>query len=217
MIILILLAVVALSQSAGAIFLGIPAGIGVVLLLWHWRRGSLIIAVTAVAGLIASIPLSQHPRFSRLLDFSSGTSFFRLRLWQSALQMIADHPLRGLGLDQFLYAYRGHYILPDAWQEPNLSHPHNIVLDFWTRLGIGGIVAISWLQIAFWRSAWRIYRAADENLRKALIMGAMGSMAALLAHGLVDNSVFVPDLAYVFALLVALPSLLNTLKVDDNL
>lgn len=216
LILLILLAVVALSQSAGTIFLGIPAGIGMVLLLWHWRRGSLIIVATAVAGLLATIPLSQHPRFSRLLDFSSGTSFFRLRLWQSALQMIADHPLRGLGLDQFLYAYRGRYILPDAWQEPNLSHPHNILLDFWTRLGIGGVFAIGWIQVAFWRSAWRVYQATDDTLRKALSMGAMGSMAALLAHGLVDNSVFVPDLAYVFALLVALPSLLQAVKVDGS-
>ncbi len=214
-LILVLLAAVALSQSVGAILLGIPVGIGSVLLLWHWRRGILIIAASTVAGIIAAIPLSQHPRFSRLLDFSSGTSFFRLRLWQSALHMIADNPVRGLGLDQFLYAYRGRYILPDAWQEPNLSHPHNILLDFWTRLGIGGVIAIGWLQIAFWRSAWQVYRTASDNMLRAVSIGMMGSMAALLAHGLVDNSVFVPDLAYVFALLVALPSLLHTVQVDD--
>ena len=39
-----------------------------------------------------------------------------------------------VGLDNFLYAYRGRYILDAAWQEPNLNHPHNIVLDFATRL-----------------------------------------------------------------------------------
>ena len=57
--------------------------------------------------------------------------------------MIHDHPITGLGLDQFLYAYRGRYILPDAWQEPNLSHPHNILLDFWVRLGIFGVLLFS--------------------------------------------------------------------------
>jgi hypothetical protein len=37
----------------------------------------------------------------------------------------------------------------------------------------------------------------------------MGTMADFLAHGLVDNSYFVIDLAYVFALSVALAVILN--------
>ena len=42
----------------------------------------------------------------------------------------------------------------------------------------------------------------------------MGSMINLLAHGLVDNSVFVNDLAYVFVLLLGIIS--NIRAIDDN-
>ena len=52
--------------------------------------------------------------------------------------MIADRPITGVGLDNFLYSYRGKYISPDAWQDPNISHAHNLILDFSSRLGLPG-------------------------------------------------------------------------------
>src|SRR6185295_1702324 len=92
-------------------------------------------------------------------EFSPGTTtYFRLKLWQSSLNMFRDHWLLGVGLDNFLYLYRTRYILPEAWQEPNLNHPHNIVLDFATRRGFGGLLILVWLQSAFWLKAWRLYR-----------------------------------------------------------
>jgi O-antigen ligase len=114
--------------------------------------------------------------------------------------MMRDHPWLGVGLDNFLYQYRTRYILPDAWQEPNLSHPHNIVLDFGTRLGLGGIAVLLWLQIAFWRLAWPLYRRLSESGVRAMTLGLMASMVATLAHGLVDNAFFLVDLALVFFL-----------------
>jgi putative inorganic carbon (HCO3(-)) transporter len=117
--------------------------------------------------------------------------------------MIADHPLTGVGLDNFLYAYRTRYVLPSAWQEPDLSHPHNLILDTWTRLGILGLPAMAWLLIAFFRSAWLQFRAATGQ-RRALLLGLLAAMVALLAHGMVDHAIYVVDLAFVFALLLAM-------------
>lgn len=197
---------VLLSQSVGAIFVGIPAAIFVVFILVMRRRARWVLVALTVVGLAVFILALQSPRFARVLDFSSGTNFYRIRVWQSALSIIHDHPLTGLGLDQFLYAFRGHYILPDAWQEPNLSHPHNILLDFWVRLGILGVVLLLAFQIIFWtrmRHLYHLYRAHDP-LSLALIVGTIGSMANLVAHGLIDNSVYVHDLAYVFVTLLAL-------------
>ncbi len=131
--------------------------------------------------------------------------------------MIRDHPLTGIGLDQFLYLFRGAYISPDAWQEPNLSHPHNILLDFWLRLGIAGVALLLWIQLLFWTRARQLYQRFRETdpLLFALTVGLMGSMVNLLAHGLVDNSVFVSDLAYVFMLLLALVNSLTNVRAID--
>jgi O-antigen ligase len=115
--------------------------------------------------------------------------------------MVRDHPLLGVGPDNFLYAYRTRYVLPTAWEQFDLSHPHNVVLDFATRLGLPGVVAFAALQIAFWRRALSQYR---DRRRRALVLGAMGVMANFLGHGLVDASYFVIDLAFVFYLTLAL-------------
>ncbi len=192
---------IVLSFSKGALLMGVPAALLVIGVLvgrrWLWA------AVAALgAGGLAMIPLLRTPRFQSLLDLKSGTSFFRLNLWQSALLMIREHPILGVGLDNFLYQYRGRYLFPAAWAEPNLSHPHNVILDYATRMGVLGLAVGVWLQVAFWRMALPL-RKLDDPLKRALAIGLMASMADFIAHGLVDASYFVIDLAYVFFITLA--------------
>ena len=191
-----------LSFSKGALLLGVPASLLTIGLLagGRWLWGTL--AAVVVAGM-AAIPLLRLPRFASLFDARGGTTFFRLKLWWSTLAMIRDHPWLGVGLDNFLYQYRGRYILPEAWQEPDLSHPHNFLLDHWARLGIFGAAAGVWLQVAFWRLALPLRRLRDPDGR-ALALGLMGAVADMLAHGLVDHSFFLIDLAFAFFLILAL-------------
>ena len=44
-----------------------------------------------------------------------------------------------------------------------------------------------------------------------VVVGLMGGMAAFLAHGMVDNSYFVIDLAFVFFLMLGLLHQINRL------
>jgi O-antigen ligase len=215
---LVLLLASALSGSAGALFLGVPFSVAAVLLLVYGRRALIALGGLVAAGAAGFAVASRSPRFARVLDFSEGTSFFRIRVWQSALEMIADRPITGLGLDQFLYAYRGRYIMPDAWQEPNLSHPHNILLDWWIRLGVFGLLLFAWIQLVFWRQMFALYRAlrGRDPLLFGLVVGAMGCMIDLLAHGLVDNSVYVNDLALVFVLLLGLAANLTVVSAHEQ-
>ncbi len=187
-----------LSFSKGAILLGVPLSLLALGILagGRWLRAAVGVALAAV---LSAIPLFRTPRFAALLDTQSGTTFFRLQLWRASWQMFLDHVATGVGPDNFLYQYRGRYILPSAWQEPDLSHPHNILLDYGCRLGIPGLIAGTWLQVAFWRLALplrRLNRPDDQ----ALALGLMASMLGFLAHGLVDASYFVVDLAFVFFL-----------------
>ncbi|MCB0211313.1 MAG: O-antigen ligase family protein [Anaerolineae bacterium] len=197
-----------LTFSKGALFVGLPLGLVTMTLLYGLRyRGRawwrVLVAMTAAFGVfaLALIPFSQTERFRTAFDFSDGsTGFFRLKLWQSSWAMLQDHWLIGIGLDNFLYQYRTRYILPEAWQEPDLNHPHNIILDFGTRLGLGGIVVLFGLQFAFWRNSWRLFKRESD----ALILGFMGSMVVFLGHGLVDLSYFLVDLAFAFFLIIGI-------------
>ena len=198
-------AALVLSFSRGALLLGLPAAI---LIVGWWAGGRYRwVAVGLVAAFgVALVPLLHVPRFASMFDMDQGSTFFRLGLWRSSLAMIRDHPWLGVGPGQFAEAYRTRYILPGAWSEPNLGHAHNIVLDHWTRLGGLGLVAGIAVQWAFWQEMVRSRRTdlAAGGGRLALLIGLAGSMAALLAHGLVDNTVFSPDMAMVFFLTLGL-------------
>jgi O-antigen ligase len=205
---------IVLSFSKGALLLGLPAALLVMGALvggrWLWAT-----LATLVAGGIAAIPILRTPRFQSLLDLTSGTSFFRINVWKSALLMIRDHPILGVGLDNFLYQYRGRYMLPEAWAEPNLSHPHSIVLDYAARMGLVGLAAGIWLQIAFWREALPL-RKLQDPLNRALAIGLMGAMADFLAHGLVDASYFVADLSYVFFITLAAVQVMQVVTLSEK-
>ncbi len=219
---LLLAATTVLTFSKGALLLGVPAALAVLLIGWLGRRAWWLVGGGAAAGL-ASLPfLARVPRFASLLDFSSGTSFFRVRLWISAWRMFLDHPLLGVGPDNFLQLYRSRYILPEAWQEPNLSHPHNIALDFLSRVGLLGTAAGVWLLAFFWITALVVYRRlarATEPERRSLLaltVGLMGLVADMLAHGLVDHSFFLVDLSYAFFLALAVVQHLARLAEDPT-
>jgi O-antigen ligase len=200
-----------LTFSRGAWLLGVPAG----LLALAWLRGGrmrTVVLVLLVIALLALIPLARTPRFAGLLDPTSGTTFLRISLWQASWDMARDHPLLGVGLDNFLYYYRD-YIQPGAEVDRYLSHPHNIALDFWLRLGVGGLALLVALLLAGLRGLRRALRrgagadsapcpVADPQERAAL-WGLAAGLAATLAHGLIDASFFVIELACWFLVALA--------------
>ena len=204
---LIIAAACIATFSKGALLLGLPAGIGLVLVAGAFRLRNRwpvwVLGAGGFSGLLLLAFLFRTPRFADLLNFQSGTSFIRLNLWQSAWRMALDHPWLGVGPDNFLYAYRSHYVLPAAWQELNLSHPHNILLDLWTRLGLLGVIAGAWAVGAGARLAWRLYRSAGSDTWP-LALGLLAGLVVAVVHGMIDNSLFLIDLMALFLMSLAL-------------
>lgn len=192
-----------LTYSRGAWLLGVPVAL-LFLAAMRGRRAFAIALGLLAIGVVALALVVGAGRLTSLLETTEGTTFFRLQLWQSSWAMIRDHPVQGVGLDNFLYYYRSQYVLPTAWEEFNLSHPHNLVFDFWLRLGLAGLVALIWLLVSFFRQGWRSYRSLPEGDARLLLLGVMGGMVNFVAHGLVDNAFFLVDLGFVFALMLAM-------------
>lgn len=209
----------ALTFSKGGLFLGLPAGLLVVFWLWQQQRGRRTwpwVILAALLGTVVIAIISLVPALAGRLGLFGETGVFRLNLWRASWNMFLEHPWFGVGLDNFLYEYRGRYIFDAAWQEPNLNHPHNILLDFATRLGLFGSLAGGWI---IWE-AFRTIRAAVRRHTAQLVttaaaratdkewlpvaVGLASALAAMLAHGLVDHSFFLVDLAFVFYLILGM-------------
>ena len=180
------------SFSKGAWF----GALGALLLILHFRfhlftafrqqirKPKFLISVLGLLGIIIVAALSVER-----LNPMGESSGIRLKTWFSALLMLKDHPLLGIGLDQFLLTY-SRYIDPSllGTNEQFTSHPHNLILDLWLRLGILGLGVFSWLILRF-------YRLVLPAKASFFQIGLAAAMTAALLHGLVDNFYFVPDLA----------------------
>ena len=197
----LLILAILLTKSFAALLLGLPASLlFVVAFSGHPRRGPLVGGILAM--LLLAILLGG--RLNLWWNWAEGSLFTRAQVWQSALAMVADEPLLGFGLDQFLYAYRDTYIGADAWRDPDLSHPHQLLLDIWLRLGLAGLALFVAIQWRFWLRVWPALRQIrGSGWRHCESLAIAGAMIYLLAHGLADQSVFPQDLAFYFALLLA--------------
>jgi O-antigen ligase len=208
-----------LTFSKGGLLLGIPAGLLVVFWIWQRRNGrspwpwAIALLILGVAALFLA---SQIPQLSQRLDLFGATGVFRIKLWQAGLEMFRENPLFGVGLDNFLYAYRGRYILDGAWQEPNLNHPHNIFLDFATRLGLVGLLAGGWMIFILARTLKRVLAKVNEEWLP-VAAGLSGALAAMLIHGLVDHSFFLVDLALSFYLMIGIAVWLDNLPIAPKI
>jgi O-antigen ligase len=197
------LAALLMTFSKGALLIGLPVALLALGLAQRTRRATWIALGAVIVVMLLVLPFAFTERFQSILNLRAGTAFFRLKLWRATLHMIADHPITGVGLDNFLYYYRSRYVLPSAWSELDLSHPHNLILDAWTRLGLGGVALVAWLGVSFFRTTWRQLHAATGD-RRALLLGLLAAMASALAHGMVDHALFLVDLAFVFGLILAI-------------
>ena len=84
-----------------------------------------------------------------------------------------------------------------------MNHPHNIILDFASRLGLFGLLAGGWLLWVVSRTLGRLLKQVTA-VWQPLVIGLSGAVIDMVVHGLVDHSFFLVDLAFAFYLIVAL-------------
>ena len=125
--------------------------------------------------------------------FSDTTLVNRNFVWQGTISLIFDRPLTGSGLDGFKELYGANYSSP-AYSEL-LQYPHNLVLTFWSELGLLGMLVFFWFVV-------KLAQKAASN--KMIGSGLMLAVIYFLIHGIVDVPYFKNDLSAQFFILLAL-------------
>ena len=165
------------------------------------------------------------------------TATKRYYLWRTALNMIHDSPWFGYGMDNWLchYSYNKicftphmhHYLIDrdpvthistDLKFEPDLSHPHNILLHIWVSMGIFGLLGfIAVLVLFYWLFVRILRQLRTQETRKNfrlqwMTIGVGAAMLAALIQGMVDSSFLEQDLAFCFWMLVVALLVLRVLS-----
>lgn len=197
---LVILLGVAATLSRGAIA-SVVLGLGTLSLLSG--RGRRAVWTAILGSLVVSL-LFAALASGRLVDVGgNGRWPTRFLIWRSSLAMAFDHPFWGVGLDQFLYLYWRRYVEPGGWPERYTSHPHNLLLDLWLRVGILGTVAFGWLISRVIRLS-RLRFTQRDRVAMPYVAGATAALIAGFSHGMVDNGFFLPDVAVMTWLFIAM-------------
>jgi O-antigen ligase len=143
-----------------------------------WRRGWLPAYVPLVVGLTVAVigVFFQSSIVVRFFGDDRGAALARFHLMDLAWNMIQDHPLLGVGANNFGYMI-SEYATPEfggKW----LYTVHNAYFLAWAEIGLGGLLALlTFLFVAILRG-WRVWRFADQTLSPL----ALGFTAALIGH-----------------------------------
>lgn len=132
----------------------------------------------------------------------------RLQLWSISWQLIKEHPLLGVGLNQFEPNYQRILHERFATQSRKVGNqvplsefvfrdPHNFLLSFWLNMGIAGLlafIALNWLALS--EAVKQKGNVENQALALALI--------ATLIFGLTDTVYWKNDLAVTYWMVIIL-------------
>ena len=115
---------------------------------------------------------------------SAGSDRGRRDMWRHTREMVWDHPLLGVGLDNWEFAYP----LYDRGVEPGKItadsepvRPHNDFLWILSELGLVGLGLYLWLLGAAWVAARRVFRSGEVT-KQLCALAALAGIVALLGH-----------------------------------
>ncbi|CAN5622731.1 O-antigen ligase family protein [soil metagenome] len=205
-----------LTQSRGGLLGTAAAALVIALLLGKkWRLTAL--ATLAVVGLlIAATPVGRSASDRFVASFTSFGSQVettpstwavqeRVAHWKAGLQMLEDHPFSGVGAGNYNANFREE---TTVWRfRIPRGHAHNDLIQMGAQTGYPGLIA--YLAVLF-TAGVRLLRSArgrELTRERALAIGALGVLTAVIVHGQFDYLHGLSlNLAFVLALACAEPA-----------
>jgi O-antigen ligase len=182
---------VALSLSRGGL-LAIIGALGV-LLLWQPIRYtalvlSAVVVLFAFTGTAGFGDLQQAQVLSERLSsisYSAQGVDPRFAVWRGTPQIIMDHPVFGVGGNNFSLVAPSYGLLLGPAAEETYDHAHDIPLTITAELGLVGLAAFTWVVVtllSLLARAWRFSQRAERGL----VLAIAAAFAALALQGIVD-------------------------------
>ena len=228
------------ARSVGSV-IGLLAGLAVLALLWNRRtRRALTVLIVIFILALSWTPLRQKVWEAATLSNLSGE--IRKQQWRETWTMLSGvHFWTGAGLANYQTAvapyhqpgiyfntehdpdFRRKIVIFDDkyraahWQPTEIYlYPHNILLNFWSELGLAGALLFVWLAGKYLTISYKIARLPAAKADRLLAVGLFAAMIALVVHGLVDVPYFKNDLAVLFWTLFALVAMLKAAYLPDK-
>jgi O-antigen ligase len=152
---------------------------------------ALLVVSTFVTRLSGTPALEDDPGSTSIVGssrFGAGLESGRFDIWRVAAQTVADHPILGVGADNFAVDFARER---ETNEEP--LYPHSLVLRAFSQTGlIGGLLFLGFVAAAL---AAAVPRSRLDGLTRAVSAAAVASAVYWLVHGSIDWLWEIPVLA----------------------
>jgi O-antigen ligase len=176
------------------------------LVLLRDRRLLVALPVISIAVMVLIPPEVELRLRSFVRPDVSGTD--RYYMLQSAMHMIANHPLLGVGPDMVSDVYPV-YVVEDAPQKTNV-HLHNNFAQIAAERGLPCLGAWLWLMASLLVWSVRAYRhTRGDRERRALAAGALGVLISGLAAGFFEYNFGDSEFLMLFLFVMTIPFILE--------
>jgi len=206
---ILMLTNILMTYSRNAL-LGFGLGAIVLVIIYSYK---LIYALGGFGIIILFIP-SVFERIKSVTNMSGNV--IRIKLWKTALMMIKEHPILGVGNGNYVTRYNEYIFKYKELRYYSYRNfpAHNSYLKVQSELGIIGIVSFLGVIVTALLRIRKFYTATEDKFHKPFYMGVMASMCAFLFMNISDNLFFVPKATtYFWFLLATAEALLNQGKV----
>jgi hypothetical protein len=153
--------------------------------LWFHDRGypdaETVVHVTGGSSAAASPAVTVEPRSDLTAALPPVP---RAELWGAALAMVRQHPLLGVGPDNFRHLY-GEYLGLPAWDDR--VHANNLYLELLADVGVVGALAFAALVALPSVSLLRGLRSPTSPRQALWLAGFAASLLAYFVHGGLDS------------------------------
>lgn len=164
-----------------------------------WLAALIMICVTVLVLWIGAG--SALGRFGSIGNEYVSSNDSRLSLWRDTARLVITHPLIGTGLGSFPVAFTA---VQSTFLGKFVNHAHNDYLELASDLGIpAAILFFGSVLLLLARLAKRT-RSSKAGFEKAIALGCLGSIAAILLHSLTDFNLYIPANALLFSLILGL-------------
>jgi len=183
-------------------------GLGLLVLTFIYSI-KLIFAIGGFGILTFFIP-SVFERVKGIASLSQNES--RIKIWETALMMIKEHPILGVGNGNYVTRYN-EYISKYKelkYYKYQAFTTHNSYLKIQSELGIIGTFSFIGVAVIALFRIKKLYNTTTDKFDKPFYIGVMASVIAFLFMNLSDNLLFVPKATtYFWFLLATVEALLN--------
>jgi putative inorganic carbon (HCO3(-)) transporter len=173
----------------------------------RWRKWAIpaTIGIVAIAVLLAV--MAVDPLRDRAMSIFAGredsSNNFRINVWLSAIEMIRDRPIIGIGPgnDAFNKIY-------PLYMKPKYSalSAYSVLLETAIETGVVGLVAFLWLLlVALHQGCLHLQRLRQTgNPDGYWLIAAIATLAGMMMHGLVDTVWYRPQVNMLWWLAMAI-------------